>query len=225
MSKKIKLNVGIVSNGNADYIKFLNTYWDVVLVDLKSNDVNPDLILFTGGSDVDPSLYYEKVGKHTHINKERDALELEMFNRYSNVPKLGICRGSQFLTVASGGKLIQHVEGHATGKPHLITVNSDNLGMHDYKYQMTSTHHQMMYPYNLNKEDYNLIGTSTFFLSPTYMDGKNEFIDVPRDFLEPEIVYYRHTKSLAIQGHPEFFNSNPETADMCLELINAYLIN
>ena len=147
-----------------------------------------------------------------------------MFNKFSNVPKLGICRGSQFLTVASGGKLIQHVEGHAVGTPHLITVTSNKLGMYDYKYPMPSTHHQMMFPYNLDTLDYDLIGTSTYFLSPNYVNGNNEFIDVPEDFLEPEIVYYKHTKALAIQGHPEFFNSDPDTTDMCLELISAYLL-
>lgn len=35
---------------------------------------------------------------------------------------VGICRGAQFLNVMAGGKMIQHVEGHAIHGTHEIVV-------------------------------------------------------------------------------------------------------
>lgn len=204
MKKKL---VVLVNDGApyASYIAFLNMKYDVQMVrysDIKKEDKIPeiDLILFTGGEDVDPVYYNEKVGKFTSCAPERDNLESKMFRFLGyKVPKLGICRGSQFLTVMNGGKLVQHVENHAIGSTHSITFD---YILHN-KMQMTSTHHQMMYPFNLEKKDYILCAYATNYLSPVYLNGNNKNIEISEDFLEPEIVYYPSTNSLAIQGHPE----------------------
>lgn len=52
-----------------------------------------DIIMFTGGEDVDPSLYGDSLGKFTYINTVRDIYEKEIFDKYPNKLKLGICRG------------------------------------------------------------------------------------------------------------------------------------
>ena len=223
MAKK-KINIVIASNGSQAYIDFLNKRFDVTILDVQQTEIKPDLILFTGGADVSPSIYGESVGKFTSVNNRRDKIEQDMYYRFRNIPKLGICRGSQFLTAMSGGKLIQHVTGHAIGTTHRISVNAEKLGMRDYRYDITSTHHQMMYPYNLHADKFELIGYSYMFESLEYLNGKNENIEVIPEFLEPEIVYYNKTKALAIQGHPEFKSCPNDTVELCLALIEEYLL-
>jgi len=152
-----------------------------------------DIILFTGGEDVDPSYYGEKKGNRTYSNIERDKREKVYFDAFPDTFKLGICRGSQFLTVMAGGKLIQHVNNH--GMTHQIVDLRTNK---DYK--MTSTHHQMHYPFDVEHE---LIAAASPSRSTTYLNGDNEEISLPKGFAESEIVYYPKIKALGIQGHPE----------------------
>lgn len=93
------------------------------------------------------------------------------------------------------------------------------------RYKMTSSHHQMIYPFDMSKEHYELIAYSEYFQSNTYLNGDNEEVALTRDFLEPEIVYYRFSRSLCIQGHPEWTHCDSNTSKMCLNLIDKYLIN
>ena len=224
MSKN-KKNIIIVGNSNNDYlnwlgklkgfnIKVINSLKDFNTINDKEESI--DLVVFTGGSDVNPDYYGQNIGKFTHIDKERDAFEVSVWERLSkSIVKIGICRGSQFLTAMSGGSLVQHVNGH--GGEHIISTKED------FNLKMTSTHHQMMYPNDLSKDAYDLIAWSTYFKSDTYLNGKNEEMEIPREFLEPEIVYYKNTNALAIQGHPEFSSCNTETSDYCLDLVRNLL--
>lgn len=220
--EKSKLNLVIADGSSSlEYVEYFSKDFEVNVVDFKSikNITDVDLILFTGGEDVDPELYNESKGKFTYINKNRDQKEKEVFNFFKGyVPMLGICRGNQLLCVLNGGKLIQHVEGH--GKEHKIRIK-------DYQIPViiTSTHHQMVYPFNLKEENYELIAYSEFFKSNTYLNGNNEEIDLPKEFLEPEIVFYPKTKCLGIQGHPEYESCPSNTKNICMSLIKKYLLN
>jgi len=49
------------------------------------------------------------------------------------------------------------------------------------------------------------------------------FSDLHKNFLEPEIVYYKNTNALCIQGHPEWTHCEKRTSSMCLNLIDKYL--
>jgi len=176
---------------------------------------NPDFILFTGGADVNPNFYGQIAHPFTAVNEERDKLDLAKFTEYASIPKVGICRGSQFLTVMAGGRLIQHVTGHAIAGTHQIETFDDK------KIHITSTHHQMMYPWDV--KNHYLLGYS-YNLSNTYQ-GENgrELFPVINAFkenkapqpliTEPEIVYYPKIKALCIQGHPEYYNVPKETKD------------
>lgn len=221
---KEKENLTIVfadDSSSLEYVEYLSTDFNVTVV--KQKDVNRkrdiDLIVFTGGEDVHPQHYGEPMGKYTHINSNRDNKEMECFSRFRNiVPMLGVCRGNQLLAVLNGGRLIQHVEGH--GSTHTIKhFEGSNV------YKMTSTHHQMVYPFNLDKDSYKLIAYSEFFKSTTYLNGDNEEIKLDKDFLEPEIVFYPNTKCLGIQGHPEYESCPDETKRYCMRLIKKYLLN
>jgi GMP synthase-like glutamine amidotransferase len=221
MADRKHLVVGVDQHFNDDYKALLEKKYDLTIISFDKlqnysrSEIN--LLVFTGGSDVDPSFYGEKVGNKTGIDKKRDEFEAQIYQAYHNTPKLGICRGAQFLTVMNDGKLIQHVNGHCNGN-HKIETAEGQI------FDITSTHHQMMFPYNLNQSRYELVAWSEFFKSDTYLNGENEEIILPELFLEPEIVYYNKSKSLCIQGHPEF-NSCPEkTKNYILQLINKYLI-
>lgn len=173
------------------------------------------IVIYSGGADVNPDLYSEQIGKYTNISKERDDYEYEMYRilQRFNVLHIGICRGAQFLTVMAGGSLIQHVDGHTSDHdidiPMLGTI-----------VKATSTHHQMMYPYELSKKQYELLAWSRYFKATTYLNGRNEEVKLPKDFLEPEIVYYRNINSLAIQGHPEMGHAIAEFKNACRDIIN-----
>lgn len=210
----------------ASYVEFLKLRYDITIVkysDIRKSESIPDidLILFTGGEDVDPAFYNERIGKYTSHNPDRDNLESKMFRILgSKVPKLGICRGAQFVTVMSGGKLIQHVENHGIGGTHLITFDHLNTGA---KLQITSTHHQMMYPFDLPKKEYILCAYATNHLSPIYLDGQNKNIEITEEFLEPEVVFYPSTNSLGIQGHPESGVMPAEGKEFMLNYIDRIL--
>ena len=98
----------------------------------------------------------KKMYYHFQI-QTRDIYEKAIFEEAckNNKNIIGICRGSQLLTALNGGKLIQDVTNHALASGHNIRILDEDIIM-----TATSTHHQMMYPFNLPKEDYKLIGVS-----------------------------------------------------------------
>lgn len=202
-----------IDNNVVELLKELAT--NVEVLSIEDKEANPELVIFTGGEDVTPEFYGQNTGKFTSFNKKRDDLEHKSFIRFKDVPKLGICRGSQFLTVMNNGKLVQHVSGHSGN--HAMQTNNDEVFM------VTSTHHQMMYPFDLKSEEYELLGWSQYFKSDTYLDGSNIEMVKPRDFLEPEIVYYKNTNSLAIQGHPEYDYAEKVFKDHTIKLIKEKL--
>lgn len=226
---KTIVNVLINPNvNNSSYTNFLNKsdYFEFKFhnFDINSNKNTYnfiDMVLFTGGEDVSPSFYNDKCGKYTSYNSNRDNFESKMFNAVNNnVLKLGICRGAQFLTVMSGGELIQHVENHTSS--HQIEFNYKKIIVSsDYKYfNVTSTHHQMMYPFKLNEKEYDILGFSTYFLSDKYRNGSNLNKNIKNiNFVESEIVHYKNSNSLCIQGHPEFDSSEEK-----FKIITHYLI-
>jgi GMP synthase-like glutamine amidotransferase len=167
-----------------------------------------DLVLFTGGQDVSSSFYNEPKHITTDSNLERDNYELSIYNQALSMNKhmLGICRGSQFLCVMAGGKLIQHQEN----KHYLHNIKT----MDFYKeYEITSEHHQSQYHWNLIRgKDFELIAW-TEGLSEYYLDGNNkELIKtiIPNN-IECEIVYYPKIKCYCVQGHPEWMKKDHPT--------------
>ena len=71
-------------------------------------------LLLSGGADIDPHRYGAQIAGAVDIQPERDELELEAWRAAAvqALPVLGICRGLQAINVFSGGRLVQHVEGH-----------------------------------------------------------------------------------------------------------------
>ena len=116
----------------------------------------------------------------------------------------------------NGGLLVQNVRGHATFGTHQIGSN-DTYDL----YEITSTHHQMQYPFNLNSNDYTIL----WYASPRrseYYEG-DRIHEMP---CEPEIVLYHvegKPRCLAVQGHPEMMRAEASIIAMLNRLINKLL--
>ena len=191
------MKVYVVGGAN-NYVNFIE---NAELVD-KLEDAQ--LVVFTGGEDVTPSLYGCKRHPKTYNNPERDKKEQAIFKKIDPQKQVvyGCCRGSQFVTVMNGGLLVQNVSNHALWSTHAITDGSKI-------YQITSTHHQMMYPFNL-ESGYNILfmsyGNSSDFYEGDKINSNTIFNR------EPEIVLYNREdlpKCLAVQGHPEMIPDSP----------------
>lgn len=171
----------------------------------------PDLVCFTGGSDVSPSFYGEDRHPQTYIDRARDETERDLFHQFveAGIPMVGICRGGQFLNVMNGGKMYQHVSNHITS--HLI--NDIHTGE---TVLATSTHHQMMRPGISGK----IVAIANQNSVKQHMKGGKV---VTSQEYEPDVecVFYPHTQSLCFQPHPEFGSASLKT--YFFNLINRYI--
>lgn len=182
------------------------------------NDLkNADIVVFTGGSDISPAYYGESL-KHpkTYCDPERDFTEKKIYKFCVKHGKklVGICRGGQFLNVMNGGKMWQHVNNHATSKPHkAYTTYTDGSKR---EIMVTSTHHQMMIPHPERGRVLLTANESTTIEYPNGSPAKNNGDDV-------EVVWYPGTDSLCFQPHPEYrdaqFGRN-NCHDYFFELVN-----
>lgn len=184
-------------------------------VELTNDLKKAKIIIFTGGEDVDPSIYGKKKLPQTHSNIERDLREKEIFEKIRpNQLVVSICRGSQLICVLNGGNLVQDCRGHALYTTHPIISTKDNM-----VYEITSTHHQMQDPYSLPKEDYDIL-----FYSTDGYEFKGDGINLKKlENMNPEVVLYHKAglpKCLAIQGHPEMIPESP-VAKMLDKLIKS----
>lgn len=163
-----------------------------------------DLVLFTGGTDVNPDLYGETAHPRTQMpDIERDEYEMGIFSlaKALGVPMVGICRGAQLLCVLNGGTLVQHQDN--SERDHLLFTISGQA------FRVTSDHHQAAYPWRIGRNNFELLGW-TRQRSSFHLNGLGQQLVMPEDGLECEDVYYPATKSLGIQCHPEWMDENAE---------------
>ncbi|WP_165494903.1 gamma-glutamyl-gamma-aminobutyrate hydrolase family protein [Actinomadura roseirufa] len=84
-----------------------------------------DAMLVTGGGDIQPERYGAAASTTlTEVDMERDEAELRAFAHATarGLRVLGVCRGAQLMTVATGGRLVQDLPA-AGFAPHLDTRN------------------------------------------------------------------------------------------------------
>lgn len=191
------------------------------MFNLTDNLKEANVIMFTGGEDVSPKLYGEAKGKHTFCNEARDDKEVGIFLQTTVIPKLGICRGAQFLCVMSGGRLVQHITGHTLAGNHEVMTKEGR------RVFMSSTHHQMMAPFLYKAPKYELLAWAEG-LSDKYIIGNNiditSIVEMRVNRKEPEIVYFPQTNSLCIQPHPETMDLNSKGVEYCRKLVKEYLL-
>lgn len=203
------MNVLII-NGSMAYANMWKAHGHKIV----NTFANADVIQFTGGEDVTPSMYGEAAHKQTYNSEVRDKYELQYYQQAvaDNIPVVGICRGGQFLNVVNGGKMYQHVNNHAIGGTHSLIDLPTGVVHH-----VTSTHHQMMRAGPSGEVVAIAHGRSEF--RENMIDGKlNEEYGAHDDV---EVVFYEDTKSLCFQPHPEF-NCAP-CAEYFFKLVERHL--
>lgn len=155
-----------------------------------------NLVVFTGGQDVCPLVYKQTdIHPRTYYSLERDNKEILAYNRALELGKkmIGICRGHQLLSALNGALLIQDQSNPGN---HVMKT-------HDGKsFLINSLHHQGVYPFNLPKEDYYILGYTKDLLTH-HENGKREEMHPP---VEVEVIYFPKTKCLGIQCHPEMMS-------------------
>lgn len=178
-----------------------------------------DLLVLTGGVDVNPTLYGDTKHESTYMSEERDSTDLTGHNLalLLDIPVVGICRGAQFLNIMNGGPLIQDVSNHGMGTHEVITKKGDKI-------KVRGDHHQMMVPfgdYVLEAWTVGLSGHYEFGGKLTEVAGR---LIGALDNKEPEVVFWPDTKALAIQFHPEWDTDN-EGSSYFNELLDKYILN
>ena len=184
------------------------------------NDIeDADIVVLTGGEDVCPETY-NRENICSYGSQRRDMYEIA---EYKKIRKdqliMGTCRGAQLLTVLNGGNLIQDVDNHGLWGTHDMIDKKGN------RYEITSLHHQMCYPFNIKKDYYNLLMVSAPSRSSHYI-GDGIDTNYIKEFGEPELILFNNPSepmALAIQGHPEMMDLNNPTVEMLNYLLIKYL--
>lgn len=178
------------------------------------------IVVMPGGSDWNPKLYGQKPSSLTNYwSDTSDARQMDLIKDSMRAGKVvfGICRGLQGITIANGGTLVQHI--HHPGSHPVVFKDGTVL-------RGNSCHHQLCNPYNLAPEDYNVIAW-TEGLSHTYIgeDDKEVILEKRNDVvIEPELIYYPKTRSLGLQGHPEWLSEGDPMLNKVNDLIEELLI-
>ena len=203
----------IVNSSRAYSNMFSSEGWEVV-----DSIEEATLVQFTGGEDVSPSYYHESVHPSSHVNPIRDREEKAVFDMVvaQGKPITGICRGGQFVNVMNGGEMWQHVDNHAVYGTHEALDEGTKE-----KFQVSSTHHQMMRP----SEKAVVVATARLTTFKEKMVEGEKHTVLPDEFTKDvEVVYYPETNSLCFQPHPEFDNVK-ECRDAYFNYIDNYLFD
>ena len=172
-----------------------------------------DFLVFNGGADIATEIY-DEVPVMRGIPEEiqpRDLEEISLYRKFvGKLPFIGICRGAQLLNCLNGGSLWQHVTDHQVD--HKMTDLRTGES-----FFVTSTHHQMMRP----TKKAEIIGVSQearrkYSDKDTWERAGAKTVEDQDDI---EAVYYADTRSLCIQGHPEYV-PNSDFANWSIKLLN-----
>lgn len=154
-----------------------------------------DIVVFSGGSDVNPIIYGEKPHPKTRYDNERDKNSILLYHKYEDKIKIGVCRGAQFLCAYTGGKLAQHIEGHTSCRHEVIDLTSPS----NITYTVLGDHHQACVHF----------GKGFFIEAISSNDG------VVEAFSSAE------RKILGVQFHPEW--GDGETEEYFWKLYNYFM--
>lgn len=158
-----------------------------------------DVVVFMGGSDLDPATYGEEAIPETSGAKHRDDAERVVYDMAQAAGKVcfGICRGAQFLHAMNGGKLWQHVQGHGGSVHEIYDLDSDVTVL------ANSIHHQMLQDH----KDLEVVAVCSEQVSKVFK-AHGLTVDLNREGsnmaeMEIEAGAYNKTKCFFVQGHPE----------------------
>lgn len=171
-----------------------------------------DIVILTGGEDINPAIYGAAPHSTTFFDADRDRRDIEVFEYCvkNGIPMLGVCRGAQLIHAMMGGKLYQHVDNH--NSPH----DMFDLKTHRVLRKISSVHHQMcMEDSTIGMEVIATAAVSNNRWANEHINhGRNKGRDV-------EAFFYRDIAALGIQGHPEY-QGYLEFTRWCLEKMQHY---
>lgn len=156
------------------------------------------LVIFTGGQDISPFLYGERLLSNTRPFFPRDLDEVYLWKSLDpKFPKVGICRGAQLGNVLCGGTLWQDVDNH--NGMHEMLLHEDNSKTH-----VTSVHHQMC----------KLTSEARLIASANQSKRKSSEFEshsiANNEWEDPEAFYYPNCDFLGVQFHPEYAHKESE---------------
>lgn len=165
----------------------------------KSNLKEADIVIYSGGTDISPTIYGEFVmhAKTQKPDRVRDAREGKIYLAAlaKNKVQVGICRGAQLLNCLNGGRLFQHVDNH-TCTTHMVKYTNEKGER--FGVMTTSDHHQMMRPTKYAR----ILGVC--HKSTIKSTGLEDNPITEDEDFDPEIVWYPRTRCLCYQPHPEW---------------------
>lgn len=198
-------------NGYCSWLKQLDIH--------VTNDPNKaDILLLSGGEDINPAIYKQKRGRLTgYPNEARDRFEIEAYNRFKEQgkPIIGVCRGSQLCcALQEGGALVQHMQH--SGMHPVITNDGRKMSSNSY-------HHEQMLLRDINTDNYELLAWAE---TPSSIHlGENDIdYDFGPDYKDPEVVLFQG-HILSIQPHPECMSITSEFVQYCQNLVRKYILN
>ncbi len=171
------------------------------------------LVLFTGGADVNPELYGDVSDSMCYYSKERDAYESDIFFHAlkNNIKMTGICRGSQFINVMSGGKMMHDINGHGGGSHNFQSTLNNSI------IEVNSFHHQMVIP----PKDGIIMGWAVDKLSDVYYGNHDK--PVAWEGPEVEAVLVPRTQCCGVQYHPEAMEACTDGYKFYHKMVCAFL--
>jgi len=211
-TKRIAYVIGV---GNQDY-----GYGNWMQIDRFTNDIREaNFCIGLGGSDVSPSFYNMPDSGLCHSVYSVDIQEYKDYKKAIELKKkiVGICKGSQWLSVLAGGKLFQHIDHDYIHK--IKTFDGKEL-------LTNSLHHQMSDLEELaENSDYKLLAWSES-LSNFHIDGNS---DDRKCSKEPEAILFPKINGLGFQMHPEMIfksaGKNHPFINWSREILNKFLDN
>lgn len=181
-----------------DRLKYFSSNGNLSIPWLGGNKVDSvfdaDIVVIPDRGSISPDLYDDKPLEITKYNKTKDQLDLDIINLALEFKKpiLAIGSGLHMMTVVSGGDVIQRAT-----HPH-----SHDIEFYDGTLMsVESKHTQLANPYTMDEDEFDIVAVSKVS-SPLTKDGNWRSIYV-KDFVDPEIIYYRETNSLCLQFDPD----------------------
>ena len=166
-----------------------------------------DGFIFTGGPDVDPTIYgQQKEAFCGDISSERDTMEIKLFQLGFDLDKpiLGICRGIQLMNVALGGTLYQDIPTQAPSEiPHRVLEKPLARETHEILVEQSCPFGNLPLRLTVNSRHHQAIDR----LAPGLKVRARALDGIIEAVYMPQRPYVR-----AVQWHPENFRNELSAA-------------
>lgn len=177
-----------------------------------------DGLLFSGGCDVDPQRYGERVKSYCGtLFPRRDEEEILLVKKSfeKKLPILGICRGLQIMTAAFGGTLYQDLAREANGEEHFTIMYPRNSITHEIKLKEGSRIAEVF-----GKD---VVGVNSFHHQSVKAAPQNATVtaEASDGIIEALEFSGGHAFTIGVQWHPEMMYDSAEQKKLFRALIEA----